>query len=165
MMTIKTKSQTTVDAYEFLEANKEKAFTLKEIAEALGVASNKVTGSVVALAKKEILTKSEVEVDGKPFKAYQWASPAEFVFEEVKSISDKGVQMLQYLQANQGADLTAAEIAADMGVVPIAVNGVINGLVKRGLAAREEATALMPDGTEKTVKFIVLTEEGKAYQF
>lgn len=165
MMQVKTKSQTTVDAYEFLAANKGEAFTLKQIAEALGVATNKITGSVVSLAKKEILTKSEVEVEGKPYKAYQWAAPAEFTFDEVKVISDKGVQMLQYLQANDGVDLTAAEIAAEMGIAPIAVNGVVNGLVKRGLAAREEATALMPDGTEKVVKFIVLTDAGKEYSF
>lgn len=165
MEPIKTKSQTTVDAYEFLAANKGESFTLKQIAEHLGVASNKVTGSVVSLEKKGILSKSEVEVEGKPYKAYEWAQEAEFTFEETKSMSDKAVRVLQHLQANDGADMTAADIGAELDMVPIAVNGVVNGLVKRGLCVREAAEVEMPDGTEKTLKFIVMTEEGRAYQF
>lgn len=165
MMQIKTKSQTTIDAYEFLAANPGESFTLKAIAEALGVATNKVTGSVVSLAKKGILEKSEVEVDGKPYKAYQWVAPAEITFEEVKAMSDKAVQVMQHLQANDGTDMTAADIGAEIGLLPIAVNGVVNSLVKKGLAVREEAAVEMPDGTEKTLKFIVLTEAGREYTF
>jgi len=164
-MMIKTKSQGTVDSYEFLEANKGTAFTLKQIADALGVASNKVTGSVVSLEKKGILTKSEVVVDGKAYKAYEWAAPAEFTFEEVKAMSDKAVQVLQYLQANDGTDMTAADIAAEIGMVPIAVNGVVNSLVKKELCIREEAEVEMPDGTQKTLKFIALTDKGREYVF
>jgi len=165
MMEVKTKSQSTVDAYEFLAANKGESFTLKQIAEALGVATAKVTGSVVSLAKKGILEKSEVEVEGKPYKAYQWAEEAKFSFEETKAMSDKAVRIMQLLQANVGVDFTAADIAAEVGLVPIAVNGVVNSLVKKGLVVREEATAELPDGSEKTLKFVVLTDEGKNYTF
>lgn len=162
---IVTKSQGTIDSYEFLAANKGETFTIKAIAEALGITSNRVTGSVVSLEKKGILTKTEVDVDGKTYKSYQWAAPAEFTFEEVKAMSDKAVQVLQNLQANVGTDMTAADVAAEVGLVPIAVNGVVNSLVKKDLAIREEAVVEMPDGKEKTLKFIVLTKKGKEYKF
>jgi DNA-binding MarR family transcriptional regulator len=165
MRQIATKSQTTVDVYEFLSQNKEDAFTIKQIADGLGVAANKVTGSIVSLAKKGILTKTEVEEGDKVYKAYQWAEPVEFVFEEVKAMSDKSVQILQFLQENDGEDFTAADIGAQIGMAPIAVNGVLNSLVKKGLVFREEAEVEMPDGTIKQLKFIQLTPEGREYKF
>lgn len=165
MQKIATKSQTTVDVYEFLSANKEDAFTIKQIAEALGVTTNKITGSVVSMAKKGIATKDEREVEGKVYKTYQWAAPAEYFFEEVKAMSDKSVQVLQFLQENDGGDFTAADIGAEIDMVAIAVNGVVNSLVKKGLAFREEAEVEMPDGSQKVLKFIQLTPEGKEYKF
>ena len=165
MQKIATKSQTTVDVYEFLSANKEDAFTIKQIAEALGVTTNKITGSVVSMAKKGIATKDEREVEGKVYKTYQWAAPAEYFFEEVKAMSDKSVQVLQFLQENEGGDFTAADIGAEIDMVAIAVNGVVNSLVKKGLAFREEAEVEMPDGSQKVLKFIQLTPEGKEYKF
>lgn len=165
MMTIVTKSQTTVNSYNFLKENKGTAYTLKQIAEAQGLKTNQVTGSVVSLAKKDVLTRAETVVDGKPYKTFEWAADAEFTFEEVKAMSDKAVQILQFLQANAGTDFTATDIANELDFVPIAVNGVVNGLVKKGYVVREESSAVLPDGTEKVLKFVVMTDEGKAYQF
>lgn len=166
-MEIKTKSQATVDAYEYLKAHKDSAFTIKQVAEALGVTTAKVTGGLVSLEKKGIVTKSEVAEGEKSYKAYKWASDATFTFEAPKNMSDKAVQLLQYLQKNVDADITAADAAADLEMAPIAINGVANGLVKRGLLIREEAEVTMPDEaqTVKTLKFLVLTDEGKAYEF
>lgn len=165
MLTITTKSQNTVDAYKFLERNQGQFFTIKQIAEALGLTSAQVTGGLTSLVKKEVLTKTDLEVEGKTYKAYSYAAPAEFVFEEVKNMSDKAVQVLQFLQKNIGTDLTAADIAEHTGMVAIGVNGVVNGLVKKNLVTRVESTVEMPDSTSKTVKFIVLTDEGKSYSF
>lgn len=164
-MKIQTKSQTTVDAFEYLKGNQGQAFTIKQVAEALGVTTAKVTGGLVSLAKKGIVERSEVAVGDKTFKAYTFAQDAEFAFEEPKNMSDKAVQLLQHMQANVGVDLTAGDIAESLGMVPIAINGVANGLVKRGLVVREAAEVEMPDGATKTIKFLVLTDEGKAYQF
>lgn len=165
MMTINTKSQNTVDAYAFLAANKGMAFTIKQVAEALGVTTAQVTGGLVSLAKKEVVSKTELEIDGKPYKGFMWAAEATFEFEAPKNMSDKAVQVLQHLQANVGTDLTASDIAESMGVVPIAVNGVVNGLVKKGLVFRSEVETTLPDGKVKVIKFVELTDEGKAYQF
>jgi len=164
-MTIKTKSQNTVKAYEFLAENKDQAFTIKQVAESLGLTTAQVTGGLVSLAKKEIVTRDVADVDGKEYKTFQWASEATFEFEETKAMSDKAVQLMSFLQEKENEDLTAADIADAMGLVAIAVNGVANALVKKGLLNREEVTVEMPDGKEKTVKFLKLTDEGKAYRF
>ena len=158
MTQVKTKSQATVDAYGLLQANPGKSFTIKAVAEALGLTSAQVTGGLVSLAKKGIVTKEEVQVDGKPYKAYTYAEEVEFVFEDTKNISDKAVQVLTFLQNNDSeTGFTASDIAEDMKVVPIAVNGVVNGLVKRGLAGRSELVVEAPDGTSKSIKVVNLT--------
>lgn len=165
MLTITTKSQNTVDAFKFLESNQGQYFTIKQVAEALGLTSAQVTGGLTSLAKKEVVSKTDLTVDGKAYKGYAYAAPAEFVFEAPKNMSDKAVQVLQFLQANPTADLTAADIAEHMGIEPIAVNGVVNGLVKKGYVIRVESSVEMPEGGSKTIKFVNLTEEGKAYEF
>lgn len=165
MTTIKTKSQNTIDAYKYLEANKGQFFTIKQVAEALGVTSAQVTGGLTSLAKKEVVAKTDLEVDGKTYKGYSYAADATFEVEVVSNMSDKAVQMLQFLQKNANADLTSQDIAEAMGIQAIAVTGVVNGLVKKDLVSRDEAEAEMPDGTKKKVKFISLTEAGKNYAF
>lgn len=165
---IKTGSENTIKAYNYLEANKDEAFTIKQIADANGLSSPQVTGGVVSLTKKGVLTRGVTDVDGKEYKTFQWAAPAEFELSQggTTNISDKGVRVLQYLQKHQDEDLAAIDIAEGLGdMLAIAVNGVVNGLVKRDLVVREEAIVEMPDGKEKTIKFIVLTEEGKNYKF
>lgn len=164
---IVTKSENTVAAYEFLEANKDKAFQIVDIAKGTGLTPAKVTSGVVSLSKKGILIRREEEVEGEKGtkKTFQWAKPAVFVFETAKKMSDKGVQLLQYLQRRDGEDFTAAEAAEDLGVAPIAVNAVLNSLVKRELAFREEALVEMPDGSEKVIKFAKLTDKGRSYEF
>ena len=148
MMTIKTKSQNTVKAYEFLAENKDAAFTIKQVAEALGLTSAQVTGGLVSLAKKEVVEKEVVEIDGKEYKAYKWAQEVSFEFEETKAMSDKAVHLIQFLQTRVDEDLTAADVAEEMEIAPIAVNGVANALVKKGLVVREEVIFELPDGKE-----------------
>lgn len=71
-----------------------------------------------------------------------------------KMFSDKAIAVLSYLQANQGANLMASDIAAATGVEPKSVNGVITGLAKRGFVQRVE-------NPEFEKKLVVLTDEGK----
>jgi len=164
MMQIKTKSENTVKAYEFLASHKGEAFTIKAVAEAIGATSSQVTGGLVSLEKKGVLVKTDVEVNEKPYKAYQWALEAEFDFETAKKMTDKGVVLLQYLQKVDGTDMTAQEIAAELEMAPIAVNGVLNGLIRKGLAFRDEAIVQVGEDT-KTMKFVTLTDAGREYKF
>lgn len=67
-------------------------------------------------------------------------------------ISEKAITIIKAMQA--GAEgLCGKELAEVCGLAPRAVTGVVNGLVKRGLAQRQ-------DGNPKT---IWLTDEGRAY--
>lgn len=166
MTKIVTKSENTVKAYDYLKQNEGQAFTIKDVAEALGVTPAKVTGGLVSLEKKGILAKSEVEMeDGRTLKAYQIVDKeVEFAFEEPKNMSDKAVTLLQFMQKHASEDMTAAEIAEQLDMAPIAINGVLNGLVKRNLAFREEVEVEVDDKV-KVLKFAKLTDEGKAYKF
>ncbi len=168
---IKTSSANTVNLYKFLEKNPSEALTLREIAERMEISTPKITAGAVSLAKKGILTRTE-ELDEKNDKVirFQFAQPADFTFEEKKTISDKGVQLIEYLKANVDKDLTAADIAEPgqftaEGTVPIAITGIFNALVKRGLGFREEALVEMPDGEQKVLKFLKLTEEGINFKY
>ena len=51
--------------------------------------------------------------------------------------SDKAIAVLEFMQANQGADLTAAAIAEAAGIEKKSITGVLNGLQKKGLVVRE----------------------------
>lgn len=70
--------------------------------------------------------------------------------------SPRAQAVLVHLQANSGADETAQEVAAATGIEPKAITGVLNGLQRKGMIVREEAT----DADGKTVKYIRLTAEG-----
>lgn len=167
MRTIQTKSENTVKAYEFLKANPDTMFTIKEVAEALGLTTPKVLGGLVSMAKKDILTRHEVDVEGSDKTQIAYSildKDVEFVFEQPAKMSDKAVQVMQYLQGG-GDSQTHKEIGDGLGVAAISITGVVNSLVKKGYATREESLVEMPDGTTKNLKTVVLTDEGRNYKF
>lgn len=69
--------------------------------------------------------------------------------------SEKAQAVLTFLQANQGADLTAAAIAEAAGIEKKSITGVLNGLQKKGLVVRE-----VVEGQKD--KLIRLTADGVA---
>ena len=69
--------------------------------------------------------------------------------------SEKAQAVLSFLQANQGADLTAAAIAEAAGIEKKSITGVLNGLQKKGLVVRE-----VVEGQKD--KLIRLTADGVA---
>lgn len=80
------------------------------------------------------------------------------------AISEKAVEVLKYLKANDGANIIADDIVAGTGLTKQTVNGVVTlGLVKKGLAERYPGILSMPDGVEKEVKFIKITDAGRMY--
>lgn len=78
------------------------------------------------------------------------------------AITEKALTMLNYLKENEGTDLLNTDIADALGITPQSVTGSVNGLVKRGLAERIPAS-IEVDGAVKAVKFIKVTDAGKAY--
>ena len=84
------------------------------------------------------------------------------------AMSENSRKVFNFLKANQGVDLTAADIAAALGLEVKSVNGIVtSALQRKGLSVRTEAEqeVIAEDGTtgHKKVKFISLTAEGMAF--
>ena len=81
-----------------------------------------------------------------------------------KVLSEKSLLVWNFLKNNQGANLTAADIAAQTGLDKKTVDGVVtSGLKRKGYADRFPAEVEVEGGLHKLVKFIKLTEAGEAY--
>lgn len=74
-----------------------------------------------------------------------------------KMFSENAQAALSLLQEGANVDMTAKDIAEAAGIPSTSINGILNGLQRKGFLFREEAEV---DGTK--VKFIRLTDEGKA---
>lgn len=63
-----------------------------------------------------------------------------------------------YVVANESKNITAQDIADALGVDKRSVNGSLTSFTKKGLAVRKEVAV-----TGGTVKYIYLTDEGRAF--
>ena len=80
------------------------------------------------------------------------------------ALKENSRKVLDYVKANDGADMTAADIAAGTGLEVKQVNGIVtSAFQKKGLMKRTPAEIQLEDGTHKAVKFTSLTEEGKSF--
>lgn len=74
-------------------------------------------------------------------------------------MSENSVKILNYLKENHGANVTAADVAEALGLDKRQVDGAFNGLCRKELGKRDEATVA---GT-KEISFLTLVgapEEG-----
>lgn len=90
-------------------------------------------------------------------------------------LKENSRKIYDYVKANDGADFTAADIAEAIGLPVKSVNGSITAAFQRHtevvdgekvtvpLMVREEAEVALEDGTHTKVKFIRLTDAGKAF--
>ena len=79
-------------------------------------------------------------------------------------LKENSRKVLDYVKANDGTNMTAADIAAGTGLEVKQVNGIVtSAFQKKGLMKRTPAEIQLEDGTHKAVKFISLTEEGKNF--
>jgi len=72
-------------------------------------------------------------------------------------------QIWDYVVAHDGEDFIAQDIADALNVGVKSVNGSVTSFQKKGLTIREEAEIECADGTHKKVKYIRLTDEGRAF--
>ena len=80
------------------------------------------------------------------------------------ALKENSRKVLDYVKANDGADMTAADIAAGTGLEVKQVNGIVtSAFQKKGLMKRTPAEIKLEDGTHKAVKFIKLTAEGQEF--
>ena len=82
-----------------------------------------------------------------------------------KAVSEKSLVVLNYLNSIGDENVTAADIAAALGMEKKSVDGIVtSGLIRnKGYAERIPAEVLLEDGTHKQVKFLSLTDDGMAF--
>ena len=80
------------------------------------------------------------------------------------ALKENSRKVLDYVKANDGTNMTAADIAAGTGLEVKQVNGIVtSAFQKKGLMKRTPAEVQLEDGTHKAVKFISLTDEGRNF--
>jgi len=73
-------------------------------------------------------------------------------------------KVFEYLKANNGKDLTAADVAAALNLEKRSVDGIFTSAIQRkGLGVRTPAEVELEDGTHKAVKLLSLTPAGMAF--
>lgn len=73
-------------------------------------------------------------------------------------------KVFEYLKANNGADMTAADVAAALNLEKRSVDGIFTSAIQRkGLGVRTPAEVELEDGTHKAVKLLSLTPAGMAF--
>lgn len=82
-------------------------------------------------------------------------------------MTDNARKVFNYLKTNYGKDVTAQEIAKDLGISINAVTGSVNGLCKDtkhpAYAVRKEVEVANAEGKTSVIKYISLTDEGLAF--
>lgn len=80
------------------------------------------------------------------------------------AMSEGSIKVLNYLKENDGVDLTAADVAAALGLEKRSVDGAFtSALQRKGYGERIPAEIELEDGTHKAVKLLKLTPAGKAF--
>ena len=83
-------------------------------------------------------------------------------------LKETSLKVLEFVKANDGKNMTAADIAEGTGLEVRSVNGIVtSGFQKKGLMVRTPAEIEVKDEegkvSHRTVKFISLTDEGRAF--
>lgn len=83
----------------------------------------------------------------------------------MKPISEKALQVLNFLKSNPDENYTSADIGAALGYEKKTIDGVVTaGLIRnKDLVERIPAEMELADGTHKSIKLIKLTPAGAAY--
>jgi len=83
---------------------------------------------------------------------------------ERKMLKPNSKLVYNYVKENEGKNITAADIAEGTELDVRQVNGIVTSAFQRkGLMERVPAEVKLEDGSHKAVKFIRLTEAGKAF--
>ena len=70
----------------------------------------------------------------------------------------------EYLKEINGENVTAADVAAELGMEKRSVDGIFTSAIQRkGLGIRVPAEVELEDGSHKQVKFLKLTEAGMTF--
>lgn len=170
-ITIKTGSENTIKAYNFLKANRGVVFTTKQIADSLGVKPINVTGGLTSLVRQEAVLKGTQDVgEGAQMTVYGLNPEVsvEFKSNEAKKGLTKGTAaILKVLkeadEKEAGRKSLTAEIGEALGKKANQLTGGLTSLCNKGLAEKETVTVELDGKTvEKVVYFV--TDKGRAYE-
>lgn len=79
------------------------------------------------------------------------------------AMTEKTKTVFQFLQENQGKNLTAADVAEATGLNKRQVDGIFTRSIQaKNFGVRIPAEVELEDGTHKAIKLLTLTEEGMA---
>ena len=77
------------------------------------------------------------------------------------AMKENSKKVLNYLKEIDGEKVTAADVAAALGLEKRSVDGIFTSAIQRkGLGVRTPAEIELEDGTHKQVKFLSLTPAG-----
>ena len=150
-------SENSVKILNYLKENKGAKVTSADVAEALGLDKRQVDGAFTAMQRKELGERKEAEVMGTAEVAFLTLTGA--AVEEGVTLSENAEKVMAYLSDVADQHVTLDDVATALEMDKRVVSGTFNGLVKKGLAARETATVEAP----VKVKYLVLTEAGLAF--
>lgn len=78
-------------------------------------------------------------------------------------LSEKAIATLGFLKENvEREDLIVQDIAEATGFTAAQINGTVTALAKKGLVVRTPGEIELEDKTHKAIKFVNLTDEGRA---
>ena len=150
-------SENSVKLLTYLQNHASEKMTLEQIADNTGIPKATVTGTFTSFVRKGWGVREEAQVNG----------TADVVFLQVTDdgktadqtdMTDNAKAVINYLVSVNNAPLTLNDLADATGIDKKVVNGVFNGLVRKGFCTRVAATIEAP----VTVKYLVLTDDGKA---
>jgi hypothetical protein len=79
-------------------------------------------------------------------------------------MKENSKKVLNYLKEIAGENVTAADVAAALGLEKRSVDGIFTSAIQRkGLGVRTPAEIELDDGSHKPVKFLSLTPAGMAF--
>ena len=80
------------------------------------------------------------------------------------AMSENSKKVLNYMKETCGADVTAADVAAALGLEKRQIDGIFTSAIQRkGYGVRVPAEIELADGSHKPVKFLKLTDAGMAF--
>ena len=78
-------------------------------------------------------------------------------------MKENSKNVLNYLKAHNGEDLTAADVADALGLAKRSVDGIFTAMQKKGLGVRTPAEVELDDGSHKAIKLLSLTDAGMSF--
>ena len=82
----------------------------------------------------------------------------------IMAMKENSKKIFNYLKEHDGENLTAADVAAALGIEKRSVDGSFTSAIqKKGLGVRVPGEIELDDGTHKAVKYLRLTDEGFAF--